>query len=62
MSKKTDRKIEVPVEEAARLACPLKPLIDIRTPLEMKMGVIDLSLNFFFFDIPVRVLQLSKPE
>ncbi len=39
MSKDTDRKIEVPVEEAARLACPVTPLIDIRTPLEMKMGV-----------------------
>ena len=39
MSKEKGRKIEVPVEDAARLACPAKPLIDIRTPLEMKMGV-----------------------
>lgn len=39
MSRKTDPLVDVTVEEAARLACPLKPLIDIRTPLEMKMGV-----------------------
>jgi molybdopterin/thiamine biosynthesis adenylyltransferase/rhodanese-related sulfurtransferase len=39
MSKGTDRKIEVSVVEAARLFCPVNPLIDIRTPLEMKMGV-----------------------
>ena len=39
MSKQTDRQIEVTVEEAARLACPVNPLIDIRTPLERKMGV-----------------------
>jgi molybdopterin/thiamine biosynthesis adenylyltransferase/rhodanese-related sulfurtransferase len=39
MSKKAVRQIEVSVEEAARLVCPVKPLIDIRTPLEMKMGV-----------------------
>ncbi len=39
MSNETDWKIEVSVEEAARLACPAKPLIDIRTSLEMKMGV-----------------------
>jgi molybdopterin/thiamine biosynthesis adenylyltransferase/rhodanese-related sulfurtransferase len=39
MSKVTDRKIEVSVEEAARVACPVKPLIDIRTAQEMKMGV-----------------------
>ena len=39
MTKKTDRAIEVTVEESARLACPVKPLIDIRTPLEMQLGV-----------------------
>jgi len=39
MSNETDRKIEASVEEAARLACPVTPLIDIRTSLEMKMGV-----------------------
>lgn len=39
MSKETDRNIEVSVEEAARLFCAVKPLIDIRTALEMKMGV-----------------------
>ena len=31
--------MEVTVEESARLACPVKPLIDIRTPLEMQLGV-----------------------
>ncbi len=39
MSDKTDSKIEVSVEDAARLSCPVKPLIDIRSPLEMKRGV-----------------------
>ena len=39
MSKKADRQIAVSVEEAAGLVCPVKPLIDIRTSLERKMGV-----------------------
>jgi len=39
VNKKADRKIEVTVEEAAGLACPVKPLIDIRTSREMNMGV-----------------------
>jgi molybdopterin/thiamine biosynthesis adenylyltransferase/rhodanese-related sulfurtransferase len=39
MSNETDWKIEVSVEDAARLVCSVHPLIDIRTPLEMKMGV-----------------------
>lgn len=39
MSKGTNGQIEVSAEEAARLAGPVKPLIDIRTVPEMKMGV-----------------------
>ncbi len=39
MNEKADRKIEVSVAEAARLVCPSNPLIDIRTPREMKVGV-----------------------
>jgi len=38
MSKKTDRQIEVTAPEAARLACSVTPLFDIRTPLEMNRG------------------------
>ena len=39
MSKKTNRQLKVSVEEVARLSCSVKPLIDIRTTREMKIGV-----------------------
>jgi molybdopterin/thiamine biosynthesis adenylyltransferase/rhodanese-related sulfurtransferase len=39
MTEKADRAMEVSVEKSARLACPVTPLIDIRTPLEMHLGV-----------------------
>ena len=39
MSKKENRQFKVSVEEAARRSCPVKPLIDIRTPREMNRGV-----------------------
>jgi len=39
MRKKANRQFKVSVEEAARLSCPVKPLIDIRTPLERNRGV-----------------------
>jgi len=39
MTKKPDSALEVTVDESARLACPVRPLIDIRTPLEMQLGV-----------------------
>ena len=39
MNSKANRQFEIPARQAAGLVCAVKPLIDIRTPLEMKVGV-----------------------
>ncbi|MBT8052715.1 MAG: molybdopterin-synthase adenylyltransferase MoeB [Xanthomonadales bacterium] len=39
MSKQRETDIEIPVRDAAKSACPSRPLIDIRTPEERQLGI-----------------------